>query len=225
MPILRRTFLEMGRRLVAAGVLDGPEEIFHLRLAELERVSELFPPSEPLSAQLRAAAARRKAARARLENTPLVDPRLLIQTEAGSPLLEAGDPLHEAGGPLLRGMAGSPGAATGPARIVRDGSEFDRLLPGDVLVAPYTNPSWTPLFQRAAAVVVDTGSPASHAAIVAREYGIPAVMGTRNATRVLRDGDLIRVDGSRGAVYRMTPAPREEDGGETPAFSGTDRIA
>ena len=142
---------------------------------------------------LRAAVARRQRARARLESTPLVDPRLL------RPSVPAGDA-------LLRGMPGSPGVAEGPARIIRDGFEFERLLPGDVLVTPYTNPSWTPLFQRAAAVVVDSGSPGSHAAIVAREYGIPAVMSTVTGTRTLRDGERIRVDGSQGAVYRLEPA-------------------
>jgi pyruvate,water dikinase len=71
-----------------------------------------------------------------------------------------------------------------------------------VLVAPVTNPAWTPLFQRAAAVVVDTGGTASHAAIVAREYGIPAVMGTMNGTKLLKDDQWIHVDGSRGLVLK-----------------------
>jgi rifampicin phosphotransferase len=68
------------------------------------------------------------------------------------------------------------------------------------LVCPYTNPAWTTLFQRAAAVVVDSGGPASHAAIVAREYGIPAVMGTGTGTRTLTDGQLVTIDGSTGRV-------------------------
>ena len=71
---------------------------------------------------------------------------------------------------------------------------------GDVLVCPYTNPAWTPLFQRAVAVVVDSGGVGSHAAIVAREYGIPAVMGTGSATRILTDGQRITVDGDSGRV-------------------------
>jgi pyruvate,water dikinase len=103
---------------------------------------------------------------------------------------------------LLQGTSGSPGIARGPAKIVHDISEFGKLQAGDVLVAPATNPAWTPLFQRAAAVVVDTGGAASHAAIVAREYGVPAVMGTLNGTRKLQDGQWIRVDGSRGLVLR-----------------------
>jgi pyruvate,water dikinase len=103
---------------------------------------------------------------------------------------------------LLNGTSGSPGVARGPAKIVHDVSEFGNLRAGDVLVAPMTNPAWTPLFQRAVAVVVDTGGAASHAAIVAREYGIPAVMGTLNGTKELEDGQWIQVDGSRGLVLK-----------------------
>jgi pyruvate,water dikinase len=113
-------------------------------------------------------------------------------------------------GTLLIGSPGSPGLASGPVRIVKDVSEFGELLPGEVLVAPATNPAWTPLFQRAAAVVVDTGSSASHAAIVAREYGIPAVMGTFDGTRKLRDGQWIQVDGSRGLVLKVAPGDGEK---------------
>jgi pyruvate,water dikinase len=86
---------------------------------------------------------------------------------------------------------------------VNDVSEFGKLQAGEVLIAPATNPAWTPLFQRAAAVVVDTGGSASHAAIVAREYGIPAVMGTFNGTQKLTDGQWIQVDGSRGLVLKV----------------------
>jgi pyruvate,water dikinase len=111
-------------------------------------------------------------------------------------------------------MPGSPGVAEGPVCIVQDASEFDKLIVGNVLVAPYTNPSWTPLFQRAAAVVVDSGSVASHAAIVAREYGIPAVMATRTGTRILRNGEKIRVDGSRGTVVRVISTEAEREGQE-----------
>ena len=84
--------------------------------------------------------------------------------------------------------------------MIRGPAEFDRLAPGDVLVCPYTNPAWTTLFQRAAAVVVDSGGPGSHAAIVAREYGIPAVMGTGIGTTALTDGQLVTVNGSTGRV-------------------------
>ncbi|WP_418909326.1 PEP-utilizing enzyme [Glutamicibacter endophyticus] len=89
---------------------------------------------------------------------------------------------------------------TAPVRLVHSAAEFDRLLPGEILVCPATNPSWTPLFARAAGVVVDHGSAGSHAAIVAREYRIPAVMGCASGTTTLTDGQWVTVDGDRGLV-------------------------
>ena len=187
LPVLRRTLLELGRRLDSVEVLDAPEDVFHLKLAELERTDGTWPPPQQLADQLRALMARRKKRRAELEGTPLVDPRLFHQEEIE-------------GDVLLSGTPGSPGVAEGPVRIICDGSEFGKLRSGEVLVTPYTNPAWTPLFQRAAAVVVDSGGAASHAAIVAREYRIPAVMGTPEATQKLTDGQRVRVDGNHGRV-------------------------
>jgi pyruvate,water dikinase len=186
--VLRRTLLEFGRRLAGAGVLDTRDEVFHLAMAELETLAGAWPPSPVLASEMRALVARRKDKRAALEGTPLVDPRLARGAEP-------------TGDALLSGTPGSPGLARGPARIIRSDAEFGKLHPGDVLVAPYTNPAWTPLFQRAAAVVVDSGSAASHAAIVAREYGIPAVMGTVDGTTKLEDGQPVTVDGGRGHVF------------------------
>lgn len=193
LPVLRRTLLELGRRLADVGVLDidRPEDVFHLKLSELERIDGVWPPSAPLAAELRALVARRQTKRAGLEETPLVDPRLFGRLDVG-------------GDVLVRGAPGSPGVVEGPVRVIRDSSEFGELRSGEVLVAPYTNPAWTPLFQRAAAVVVDSGSPASHAAIVAREYRIPAVMATVDGTRRLTDGRRVRVDGSQGLVFDAT---------------------
>jgi pyruvate,water dikinase len=118
-------------------------------------------------------------------------------------VLPAGAGTGGAGGgaaALLTGTAASGGVAEGPVRIIRGPAEFGDLRSGEVLVCPNTNPSWTPLFARAAAVVVDTGGLGSHAAIVAREYGVPAVMGTGRGTSTLTDGQRVRVDGSRGRV-------------------------
>lgn len=105
----------------------------------------------------------------------------------------------------LRGTPGSSGKAIGPVRIVRSPADFGRLEAGDVLVCPYTDPTWTPLFSLATAVVSDTGGPLSHAAIVAREYGIPAVLGTGNGTSRLTDGQRVTVNGSDGAVTVENP--------------------
>ncbi|HEU0113941.1 MAG TPA: PEP-utilizing enzyme, partial [Thermomicrobiales bacterium] len=169
LPAIRRGALELGRRLTAIGVLAAPDEIFHLRLAELKDIGRRWPLPESERDRLHEVVRRRAAKRASLRDAPLVDPRLLSAAAPNGPALAAGTP-------------GSPGLTEGPVRLIRAAAEFGRLQPGDVLVAPYTNPAWTPLFQQAAAVVVDTGGAVSHAAIVAREYGIPAVMGTGDAT-------------------------------------------
>jgi pyruvate,water dikinase len=100
----------------------------------------------------------------------------------------------------ITGMPGSPGVARGTARLIHSLADAHRLEAGDVLVAQTTSPPWTPLFATAAAVVTDTGGILSHAAVVAREYMIPAVLGTKRATGVIRDGQLVEVDGDEGVV-------------------------
>ncbi|GAA1704413.1 PEP/pyruvate-binding domain-containing protein [Nonomuraea bangladeshensis] len=103
-------------------------------------------------------------------------------------------------GDAVTGFPGAPGVVEGVARVLAGPDEGDRLKPGEILVTTLTNVGWTPMFPRAAAVVTDLGAPLSHASIVARELGIPAVVGTGNATMRLRDGDRVRVDGERGTV-------------------------
>ena len=99
----------------------------------------------------------------------------------------------------LRGFAASSGVVEGPARVVI-GRGDRRVREGDILVCQVTNPTWAPIFQKIAAAVSDIGGSMSHAAIVAREYGLPAVVGTGNATTRIKDGQRIRVDGGRGIV-------------------------
>ncbi|AKT37109.1 PEP/pyruvate-binding domain-containing protein [Chondromyces crocatus] len=187
MPILRRVLLELGRRLTDAAVLSAPEDIFHLRLDEVERVQGVLPPPAQLTAELSALVERRRARRAALAGSPVVDPRLYRRTAAGADA-------------LVSGVSGSAGVVEGPVRVILSPADFSKIQQGDVLVAPFTNPAWTPVFQRLAAIVVDSGAAGSHAAIVAREYGIPAVMGAGDATRRLKDGERVRVDGNRGVV-------------------------
>lgn len=103
----------------------------------------------------------------------------------------------------LKGLVGSPGMAKGPVRIITGVCDFGKLKKGDILVCPYTDPTWTPLFGMVAAVVADTGGPLSHAAIVAREYGIPAVLGTKVGTKFFQEGEVILVNGEDGTVYRI----------------------
>ena len=107
-------------------------------------------------------------------------------------------------GETLRGIAGSTGTVTGPARIITSPEEFYKMRKGDILVCRYTDPEWTPLFKLAAGVVADTGSELSHAAIVAREYGIPAVLGVGYGVSCFQDDELICVDGNKGEVFRIS---------------------
>ncbi|GAA3805665.1 hypothetical protein GCM10022226_27160 [Sphaerisporangium flaviroseum] len=188
LPVLRRSLLEIGRRLRDAGVLATPEDVFHLRLEELEGIADLPGLAEPHAETLRAAVRTRSARREELAGVRLIDPHAIFP------------PGPDDGDALVAGTPGGGGTASGRVKVIRDPAEFGKLSDGDVLVCPYTNPSWTPLFQRAAAVVVDSGGIASHAAIVAREYGLPAVMGAATATTVLQDGQMVTVDGGTGRV-------------------------
>jgi rifampicin phosphotransferase len=110
-------------------------------------------------------------------------------------------------GDILEGIGGSPGRVVGIARIVLDASDPDVLNPGDILVAPITDPSWTPLFLAAAGVVVDVGAVMSHSVIVSRDLGIPCAVSVSYATRIIPDGALIELDGDTGTVTILSVAP------------------
>lgn len=188
-PPMRRAYHELGRRLVEARVIDDVEDVYHLRFEELASMTDddgALPAS--LRQRYRPLVLARAAKRRELEGVPLLDTALLFKHA------------HRTSGALVSGMPASRGRAEGPVKIIRGPADFGRLRSGDILVCPYTNPSWTPLFQRAAAVVVDMGGVGSHAAIVAREYGIPAVMGTGTGTGVLTEGQHVVVDGNAGTV-------------------------
>ena len=118
---------------------------------------------------------------------------------------------------LVRGLAASTGAASGRVRVLVSPKDGNQLEPGEVLVAPMTNPDWVPTIRRAAAVVTDGGGMTCHAAIVTRELGVPCVVGTRSATSTLHDGELVTVDGAEGAVYEGER--RRDRHGRSPAPS------
>lgn len=120
-----------------------------------------------------------------------VDLKRAIGVEAKAPAKE-----------LLRGMGASPGVVVGRVRVLSSPQEGSKLQAGEILVAHTTSPDWVPLMRRAAATVTDTGGMTSHAAIVSRELGVPCVVGTRGATQVLRDGDLVTVDATRGIIFQ-----------------------
>jgi len=188
-----------------AGELTGlGDDVFFLELPELLRALAGERPPPRLAAERRAVHAAYRA----LPPYPVLvrgrfDPfRWAADPHRRSDLFLPGAP---PAGTAVRGFPGSAGVVEGVVRVLTDPDRADALQPGEVLVTTVTNVGWTPYFPRAAAVVTDVGAPLSHAAIVARELGIPAVVGCGNATMVLRSGDRVRVDGAAGTVDRLEP--------------------
>jgi pyruvate,water dikinase len=199
---VRQVVLEVGRRLAMRGALEQRDDIFHLTFAEA-RAAYARPGTDP-----RKLIAERKAELVAFRDLQV--PPVLGTEPPGPP---PDNPLYRTigkffGAPpppsdepgVLRGAAGSAGHVRGIARVVRSLADAQRLRPGEILVTETTAPAWTPLFASAAAVVTDTGGVLSHCAVVAREYMIPAVVGTGIATSVVPDGATIEVDGSAGIV-------------------------
>jgi phosphohistidine swiveling domain-containing protein len=210
--LLRRAVLEIGRRAAGRGVLAAPEDVFMLTFDE---VLALLAEGS-LDADL---VTRRRRERAWVMGHP--GPASFGKPPGPPPPL---DKLPEAarlingaflwaieriiapnGGTtptdgVVSGIPASPGRYTGPVRVIRSEAEFDRLRAGDVLVCPQTSPVWSVLFPSVGALVTDHGGTLSHPAIIAREYGVPAVVATGGATAVLREGQVVTVDGSAGTV-------------------------
>ncbi|MBN1246143.1 MAG: phosphoenolpyruvate synthase [Anaerolineae bacterium] len=198
-PLVRQHLLAVGRQLVTAGALSKADDVFWLPETTVRDAAAKLERHEPVANLEALAAAQRRLWEARRRVTPpLALPLLPKWLRRLIPSLGA-PPAAEAGG-TLRGTACSPGTVTATARVLLGPANFDTLKPGEVLVAGITTPAWTPLFALAGAVVTDVGGPLSHGSIVAREYGIPAVLGTGNATRRIRSGDRVRVDGAAGTV-------------------------
>jgi pyruvate,water dikinase len=193
-PVLRLALRRLGEDLVGRKVLADPDEIFFLTREEVTSAR----------GDLTTAAGTRLETwkRQRLLTPPLkLGPERVMLRRMMDDHVETFRARGQAGGvELLRGMPSSPGIAQGRVRVIAGPDTFDDFEQGEVLVAQATTPGWTPLFARAAAVVTDTGSVMAHASLVAREYGIPAVVGTGDATQKLRDGMLVTVDGSAGVV-------------------------
>ena len=213
MGLVRRAALEIGRRLHASGRLEIERHVFELDLPEMAEL--LRGATTPTTAEIVARAAERRAEAlldppatlgpAEPEPPLSVFPRGIRRTMdvvlTAMSLLEV-DP--EAGGGPLDGLGIGDRVHRGRARIVADqdriGEVFATMMPGDVLVAPWTAPTFNPLFSVAGAVVVREGGPLSHAAVMSRELGIPAVIGCRGAMDAIRDGDLVEVDPVAGRV-------------------------
>jgi pyruvate,water dikinase len=196
--LARGDVLELAGRLQARGQLAAVDQVFDLSIEELERAA-----SDP--GYDAASAARRE--RARQASWRRVEvPNRFTSGDVGA--FQRSAPQASAG-ETFPGLAVSPGEVEARACVVRAPDDSAALLPGGVLVAYATDPAWTPLFARAAGIVVELGGLLSHAATVAREYGIPCVSNVEGATELLRDGDLVRVDGSRGVVSVVSRARPE----------------
>lgn len=197
-PLLRRCALRLGQLLRERGVLAAADEIFFLErgevLAAIAGGGAAAPQEVARERRRDWDAHRRLAAPLEIGSPPALARSQMIgtiETARSTPARRAG---------ALVGQPASPGRATGRVRVVTGPEEFERFEVGEVLVARATAPAWTPLFSRAVAVVTDGGTLAAHASLVAREFGIPAVVATGDATRRLRDGQVVTVDGSAGVV-------------------------
>jgi rifampicin phosphotransferase len=193
-PLLRRCVLRLGGLLQAEGVIDRAEDVFFLTRAELDDRR----PLQDVVARRRGIWERRRRLLAPLT---IGQPPRLIAKELLATVEAVRSPGAVAEGGTIVGQPASPGHASGPVRIVHGPGDFDRFQPGEVLVARATAPAWTQLFTRAVAVVTDGGTLAAHASLVAREYGIPAVVATGDATARLTDGQVVTVDGGAGTVH------------------------
>lgn len=205
---LRRVYLEVGRRLTDSGTIADPLDVFYLYAEEARAALIALQAS---SQSLQEVVAERKAS---VRHFAAVQPPPMVGTlPEGDP---PDDPMTRAGMRFfgtppkpnddpntINGAAGSPGKITGKAKVIRTLSEAGKLTKGDILVTETTAPPWTPLFATASAIVTDAGGILSHCAVVAREYAIPAVVGTTFATHLLQDGMMIEVDGDNGIVRIM----------------------
>lgn len=213
-PILRRIFMELGSRLTATGTIEQPEDIYWLDYSELEAAVAAQEKGVSVPERILAIAERKALWQAQKKLTPLAGlPSKTKFFGVGVEKMVSFRSADEQTNTIV-GTGTSPGLVTAPACVIQSTEDFSQMRPGDVLVATITTPAWTPLFLLASAVVTDIGGPLSHGSIVAREYGIPAVLGTGNATRRIHTGQRITVNGSAGIVTFA------ENGKDSPELTG-----
>jgi pyruvate,water dikinase len=191
--------LELGRRLTDLGTIAAPDDVFYLVTAELNEAIEARKADKPLPEFVQLTAERRELREARKRLHPPGTIPSDANKHPGVKFKETqiyNDPNSD----TLVGVAVSPGTVTGPTSLINSPDEFDKMEPGSILVCPMTNPAWTPLFAYATGLVTDMGGILGHGSIVAREYGIPAVVGTGSITLRVDHGQEIRVDGDAGIV-------------------------
>ncbi|WP_300453838.1 PEP/pyruvate-binding domain-containing protein [Accumulibacter sp.] len=195
---LRRVALEIGCRLTSAGSLAAPDDVFFLAVSELDHLlsgQAMYP------GEVRALAALRRAAHQRFAAMHPAD--VLVASEGEYPDPVPDDTRQVPAGEGLCGVSVCGGVVTGKAKVLVDVAQTHSLMRGDVLVTRQTDPGWAPAFATIAGLVLERGGMLSHGAILAREYGIPTVVGVRAATERIVTGSIVRVDGDRGEVQRV----------------------
>jgi len=209
-PVVHSMLAELGRRLVLADVIREPEDVYWLEKEELRLLSKNLDAGLPVPVNYHTKVNRRKAKwNAQKKFSP--PPKINVGQKFMGFEIDAYLPADaESEDNLIKGVPTSPGEVTGTARVLHGPEDFDQMEFGDILVAGITTPAWTPLFAMASAVVTDIGGPLSHGSIVAREYGIPAVLGTGVATRKIRSGQVITVNGNDGTVAISTNGEEDE---------------
>lgn len=182
--------LELGKRLTQRGIIEEQNDIFYCSWSDLVSILD----GDWNGEGLRILVAARKAGQK--EKEILNPPDVILGEE---PVFS--EAVSPSSGDFLPGVAAAGGKASGIARLIRHPEEGNRLQPGDVLVAPSTDPGWTPLFLKACAIVMETGGYLSHGSLVAREFGVPAVVNVPGVMRIIKDGQKIVVDGDEGKVF------------------------
>lgn len=186
----RRLLLALGDRWHAQGVLGRPEDVFFLTLTEMRAVA-----AGASDGDTQARIERRKS---EYESYRGIAPPITVlgrfQPQTRPPLRE------DATAEFLKGLAVCPGIVRGKARVIQSVEDESHVLPGEILVAPFTDPGWTPYLVSSSGIVIDQGGLLSHGSIIAREYGIPTVVNVGPATRIIKTGDTVEVDGDQGTV-------------------------
>ena len=198
-PLLRQMLRELGGRLVHAGMLEQADDVYWLYEAEAVEAAAALDRGQALSRMSETIRQRQAVWRAAKRVIP---PAKLPERSGMMGLLEKFGPTRttQEESDTIKEVGASPGRVTVSACVLHGPEGFDRMQPGAALVAAITTPAWTPLFAMASAVVTDVGGPLSHGSIVAREYGIPAVLGTGVATKRIKSDQVITVDGGKGLV-------------------------
>ncbi len=185
--LLREYFKTLGMHLVNHGLLDCWSDIFYLKWEEVERIVEQQGSKDPHPREL---VRERKSDMEKCQHMEL--PAVIYGKEP--------PPVYASGGTVLRGTPTSQGYYTGPVKTVKGIEDQDKIVKGDILVIPFSDVGWTPLFSKAGAVIAESGGMLSHSSIIAREYKIPAVVSVNNVMQLLVDEQLVSVDGYKGEI-------------------------